>query len=169
MVNDLKKQKNVNFSQSQTNIVESPGPLSRSRSRSPSPNTSAALRGLVADNERLRRTAAQQSAQIAELASRAARMHAALRPRTAPAALPHGLNRPNATAFGWCKGAGEELSLLGQQPAVLTPGSPQPFLGLCGERRSDSRRHLIKPVACHASPYGATREQQQTENGTNPF
>ncbi|XP_039748308.1 uncharacterized protein LOC120625339 isoform X2 [Pararge aegeria] len=204
VIHDLKKQKNVNFSQ--TNLDEIYRQLSRTPSRSltrvyegsttrirgsdPGCATcnncdnggsncdsgtnvtsngaqsnhgcdgcrgcnQAAMFQLREENDRLKAFARQQREHIDSLSRERERLQTHLvtnsRPRTAPSVLASNFfptNRTNPTtsanAFGWRKGAGEELNIFStSEPRVILPGEPVPFIGVLTDRHSDSRRHLI--------------------------
>ncbi|XP_072945723.1 uncharacterized protein [Epargyreus clarus] len=162
VVNDLKKQKNVNFSQSHLEDVYNELNRERSRSSGSSEGVDAiaqresnrdrdVIQRLIEENESLKDYTRQQRDHISALWSERVRNISA-RPRTAPAGLPaanyftiHGVNpSTSVNTFGWRKGAGEELSLFtNDPPRILVPGDPLPFVGMLRDRHADNRRHLI--------------------------
>ncbi|XP_028172623.1 uncharacterized protein LOC114361689 [Ostrinia furnacalis] len=164
VVNDLKKQKNVNFCTSNVDELYRESARDRDRSRSRSSASSDAcpvLAALREENERLKTFARQQREHIDELSSHQARLQAELtaarfqaagvsRPRTAPTLMPATpfLERLNTSAsvnsVGWRKGAGEEISMFSNaQPRILLPGDTLPFVGVLRDRHNDNRRYLI--------------------------
>ncbi|CAH0397176.1 unnamed protein product [Chilo suppressalis] len=183
VVNDLKKQKNVNFStcnteevyrdsRSRLSVSSEAAEISRDRDQD-------LIERLQEENERLRTFASQQREHIDDLSSEGARLRAQLvavrfpagtRPRTAPALLPQPAIRSlnasvSCNSVGWRKGAGEEMSVYtNTQPRILLPGDAVPFIGALRDRSADDRRHLInqwrslRRAGSKPHPYSAARE-----------
>ncbi|XP_068622927.1 uncharacterized protein [Battus philenor] len=165
VVNDLKKQKNVNFNQANLEEIMDRG---RERGRAGVTCEQVGAREgrletlLREENDRLKAFADQQREHIEDLSREQIRLRSELvaarlgtpRPRTAPAVMPpsQGVNPSGGrSTTGWYKGAGEELSVFVEPPRILRPGDVLPFVGVLADRhadrnadrRADTRRHLI--------------------------
>ncbi|KAI5640262.1 hypothetical protein NE865_07361 [Phthorimaea operculella] len=179
VVNDFKKQKNVNFSVPQDNpehemVAEHHYPMEEPRR----PEDDA-LEHLAQENERLRDLARQQQEQVSQLSERMAQLEAKLNANNAnqsrfippaPSTPPTQLEIPNVNisvpeqpvpmaANGWrCCGGGEETArVLNIPPRVFVPGDNVPFIGIVHDRHEPKRLMNQWRCARRASPLRARR------------